>query len=302
MRREPTSRDTMEADVAGRSQDYISVGELSVGFSENTLPSTGCLAGKKIELYLASGKTIRMTFIDNSTVNWEMTDGAAKEESVCAYRAIVPRNGILFIDFVVTRTGNKSVSIILDMGRRCATLVTGTLPTLQEVMIPPIVRAEKSMPLTSVEAVFEHAAIDEPFSDATPRHERTTDLVGERIMWVYSSKDAYEHIYLEENSYTWHCIAGNEKGLADTDRCFFYKIAEKLYLFVWTEKIVPTLGVIIEDLTIMRSSGKIFGYAGYDMNGPITNFPVGSFGKLLNRTEYDFSTLPLLETKREQGE
>jgi hypothetical protein len=83
------------------------------------------------------------------------------------------------------------------------------------------------MPLTSVKAVFEHAAIDGPFPDATSRHERTGNLVGERIEWVYSSKDAYEHIYLNENTYCWHCIAGNEKGLADTDRCLQCAPTEK---------------------------------------------------------------------------
>jgi hypothetical protein len=96
---------------------------------------------------------------------------------------------------------------------------------------------------------------------------------------------------LNENTYTWQCISGNEKGLADTDRCFFYKLGEKFYLFVWIEKIVPTVGVVLEDLEVMRSYGKIFGHEGYDMNGRITNFAVGSYGKLLNKTEYDFSRL-----------
>jgi hypothetical protein len=284
--------DATETDAARRSRDYISVGELSAGFSENILPSTDCLAGKKMELHFASGKRAEMVFIDGETANWELTDGVSREVSVCSYRAIVPRDGIIFVDFVVSLNGSKSVSIVLDPARRCATVVTGFMPTTEEVMIPLILRAERRMPLTAVQVAFEHAAIDEPFSDNTPCHQKTTDLVGERIMWVYSSRDAYEHIYLEEDTYSWHCIAGNEKGLADTDRCFFYKIAEKLYLFVWAEKIVPTLGIVVEDLHTMRSYGKIFGHAGFDMNGPVTDFPVGSYGRLLNRTEYSSSVPP----------
>jgi hypothetical protein len=142
-----------------------------------------------------------------------------------------------------------------------------------------------------VQAIFEHASVDRTFTKGTARHQKTTDLIGERFQWVYSSKDAYEHIYLNENTYTWQCISGNEKGLADTDRCFFYKLGEKFYLFVWIEKIVPTVGVVLEDLEVMRSYGKIFGHEGYDMNGRITNFAVGSYGTFLNKTEYDFSRL-----------
>src|SRR4030067_318111 len=101
------------------------------------------------------------------------------------------------------------------------------------------------MPITSVQAIFEQAAVDAPFSEVTPGHEKTMDNDAERVQWVYSSKDAYEHIYLNENTYSWHCISGNEKGLADTDRCFYYKVSDKFYLFVWIEKTIPTVGVVL---------------------------------------------------------
>jgi hypothetical protein len=274
-----------------KKQEYISVGELSVGFSENILPPTDALAGRRVELYYESGKKAIITFLDIEALKWEIEEQGRVDKFICSYTAVMPRNEIYFVDFIVSFGDSRSVSIILDMQQRCATIVTGIMPTAQEVMIPLIVRAEKAMPLTSVQAIFEHAAIDAPFREATPRHEKTMDLVGERVQWVYSSKDAYEHIYLNENTYSWHCISGNEKGLADTDRCFFYKLGRKLYLFVWIEKIIPTVGVVVEDLEMMRSYGKIFGHEGYDMTGRITNFIVGSYGTFLNKTEYDFSRL-----------
>jgi hypothetical protein len=270
---------------------YISVDELSVGFSEHVLPATSCLAGTRTELHCRSGKRVSLNFISGESLEWATTDRDGPDKRICSYRAIAPREEIYFIDFITADGDSKSVSIVLDMARGCATVVTGILPTAEEVMIPLIVRAEKRMPLTSVQAIFEHAAIDRPFSDATPCHERSGDLVGERIQWVYSSKNAYEHVYLAENTYSWHCIAGNEKGLADTDRCFCRKITEGLYLFVWVEKIIPTVGVVLEDLDAMRSCGKIFGRVGYDMTGGVTNFPVGAYGTLLNKTQYDFSRL-----------
>lgn len=276
-------------DKEDKKQEYITVGELSVGFSENIMEPTDDLVGRQIMLNYKFGKKARINCADPEVLEWETEDQGRKDKFICSYRTIMPRKNIYFVDFIVSYGDSKSVSVILDVEQSIATVVTGIMPTPEEAMIPLIVRAEKRMPLTSVQAIFEHAAIDGPFTETMPRHEKTTDLVGERFQWVYSSKDAYEHIYLNEQAYTWHCIAGSEKGLADTDRCFFYKLGEKLYLFVWIEKIIPTVGVVLEDLEAMRSYGKIFGREGYDMNGRIINFAAGSYGKLLNRTEYDLS-------------
>jgi hypothetical protein len=287
-------QETREEEIMGKknkAQEYISVGELSVGFSENIIEPTDALVGKQISLYYESGKKADITFIDREALKWETSGTSQKEVFVCPYMAIMPRKEVYFVDFIVSYGDSRSVSIILDMDQKIATIVTGIMPSSEDVMIPLIVRAKKGMPLTSVQAVFEHASVDKPFKKTTPRHKKTADLVGERFQWVYSSKDAYEHIYLNENTYTWHCISGNEKGLADTDHCFFYKLGEQFYLFVWIEKIVPTVGVVLEDLKVMRSYGKLFGHEGYDMGGRITNFAVGSYGKLLNKTAYDLSRL-----------
>jgi len=274
-----------------KGREYISVGGLSEGFSENRLLPTDRLVGKEISLHYEHGKKATLLFADIETLKWETEEQGRKEKVICCYSAIMPREDIYFIDFIVSDGESRSVSIILEMRRQFATVLTGVLPTKEEAAIPLIVRAEKAMPLTPVKAIFEHAAVDTPFTGATPRHEKTTDLVGHRMQWVYSSKDAYEHIYLTENTYTWHCISGNEKGLADTDRCFFYRVGERFYLFVWIEKIIPTMGVVLEDLDAMRSYGKIFGHEGYAMGGRITNFAVGSYGTFLNKTDYDYSRL-----------
>ncbi len=75
------------------------------------------------------------------------------------------------------------------------------------------------------------------------------------------------------------------KGLADVDRCHYVQVAEDLYLFVWREKIIPTLGVILIDLQQMRTDGKIMGYQGSDF-GALSNFPVGASAKILNVTRH----------------
>ncbi len=37
-----------------------------------------------------------------------------------------------------------------------------------------------------------------------------------------------------------------------------------LYLFIWREKIVPTLGVVLVDLERLKTTGQILGYRGFD--------------------------------------
>ena len=73
--------------------------------------------------------------------------------------------------------------------------------------------------------------------------------------------------------------------MADTDLCHYFKIAENLYWFVWREKLVPTLGVVIVNLEEMKTTGKIFGYESDDFNKRI-NFPVGAFAKITNTTNF----------------
>jgi hypothetical protein len=108
--------------------------------------------------------------------------------------------------------------------------------------------------------------------------------VGARAEYSYGPSECYEHIYLNEHFYTWHCLRGNEEGLADTDRCHYRKLGDRLYLFVWREKLVPTLGVVVLDYTDWVSRGKIFGYEGGDF-ARLTNFTVGAAIKLVNVVE-----------------
>ncbi|VVQ35487.1 hypothetical protein PS943_04370 [Pseudomonas fluorescens] len=84
-------------------------------------------------------------------------------------------------------------------------------------------------------------------------------MVGKRIFYRYSDIETYEHIYLNLGSFTWHCLRGGEVGLADTDRCMTWKVAENLYIFFWTEKVMNVKAVLLIDLQ-ERSIGRMFGW------------------------------------------
>ncbi|GIO20440.1 molybdenum cofactor biosynthesis protein F [Oceanobacillus oncorhynchi subsp. incaldanensis] len=266
--------------IKNESQEYISVGDLSVGFSENIMEPTERLIGETFTLFYKNGKETKLTFLDIETIKVLTIEGGQEEKHISSYHAINPRENIYFIDFIASYGDTQSISIILDVEKSIATVITGILPTKESVSIPILKRAEESMPLTPVNVYFEHAAVDTLYTESVAKHEQTTDLIGKRVQFEYSGKDVYEHIYINEDKYTWHCISGSEKGLSDTDTCFYYKIDDNFYLFVWIEKVIPTLGIVLEGLDTLRSYGKIYGYEDYEV-GRVSNFPVGSYAKVV---------------------
>ena len=219
-----------------------------------------------------------LRFEDGSAVDYhfpsavELVRGRGQVES---YRAAEIRPGILFVDFVASDRCAATISLVLDLGRGICTAVEAELPTEADAKVPLIERIAHGQQLTGVSARFLSGAIDSSFGHFVERHADTQELIGSRIEYAYTRSERYEHVYLNEQFYTWHCLAGPEKGLADTDRCRYLKVANRLYLFVWCEKIVPTLGAVLVDLEQMKTTGKIFGYQGFDF-GALMNFPVGA--------------------------
>lgn len=272
--------------MATNERDFPTIEELSEGFGEFRLPQRNDFVGRILILNFEDGHSEKLTFLDEEIIKiWCKNEGTEDIYSA-TYTAVSPRDNIFIIDFIKSYGDTESITVVMDFNKEIATKLVGTLPSKEEVAISQFERGDKGMPLTSVKAEFSHAAIDCAFNAETKKHEFTDELVGERIKFRYSSNDTYEHIYLNEKYYTWHCVSGIEKGLCDTDRCYYLKLDEKLYWFTWCEKVVPTVGTVVEDLQegAMRSYGKLYGYADY-MMGKVSNFPVGSYATVLNRTE-----------------
>ncbi|MGC5698951.1 molybdenum cofactor biosynthesis F family protein [Pseudomonas sp. NFXW11] len=255
--------------------EWITVGALADGFAHDNhiLEATDQLAGRSLTLHFDNGWQIEHHFA-SSSLSWNLLGESASAE--LPYRATSVRPGIVLVDFLKQEQGQThSVSLILDLERQCFTAVIGQMPSRAEASVDLFSRALAGGELTSVKAQFLHGGIDRPSRAETPAHAPTDELIGLRKQYVYSASEAYEHYYLNANFYSWQCLRGVEQGLADTDRCHYYKIAEQLYLFVWREKIIPTLGLVLIDLKAGRSDGKIFGYQGSDFS-QAANFPVGA--------------------------
>jgi hypothetical protein len=267
---------------------FIQVGALADGFApdSNILTPVDDLSGRTLELAFSDGTRSTLAFAADGTVRIEGGSASATASVTFVCRVTSVRDGTYFVDYVGGGDGTRpsTTSIVLDVRQGLCTSVTGSLPTESEARLDAFTRVERGLPLTGVAAQIRHGRIVQEGADASAAlHAPTTELIGMRNMYTYSPTERYEHIYLNENFYTWQCLAGVEAGLADVDRCYMIGIARQLTLFVWCEKIVPTLGVVMIDLERMKTDGKIFGYQGSNF-GALSNFPVGALAQILNVT------------------
>jgi hypothetical protein len=271
--------------------EFMQVGEFVEDFGGNELEHTDDLVGRSFDIHFDNGWVVRHSFQPRQQMEWHMLQGAdpdsaAPEKDMENYSATCLRDGYYLVDFIKRYNPTRSVTLVIDLVLNIATVIVAAMPTSEEAFKPLFQRVIDRERLTPVHALIAHGSIDQPFSDQTPMHNPTEELVGKRVQYQYGPKDSYEHIYLSQEFYTWNCIQGPEVGLADTDYCRYYKLAKELYLFVWLEKVIPTIGVILVDFKRKKTSGKIFGYQGEDF-GTTCNTPVGAYLTLLNETSYD---------------
>jgi hypothetical protein len=276
--------------IEHKHTEFMQVGDFVANFGGNELPHSNDLVGRSFDIYFDNGWMIRHSFKPDQKMEWQMLQGsdpdpAAPNGDIENYRATCLRRGYYLVDFIKRYKPTQTVTLLIDSVKNVATVVLATLPTKEETFKPIFQRVLDRELLTPMRAIAVHGAIGQPCAAQTPRHEPTGDLVGRRVRYQYGPRDSYEHIYLSRAFYTWNCIQGPEVGLADTDYCQYYKVTDELYMFIWLEKVIPTIGVILIDFQLGKTSGKIFGYQGSDFDATC-NTPVGAYLTLQNETRY----------------
>jgi hypothetical protein len=261
---------------------FIPVGALAEGFApeSNILPNVGDLNGRTLRIEFSDGGSETLSFTSTGMVKTENGERPCRVTSL--------RSGLYFVDFVDGANDGRPTtrSIVVDDKQGLVTSVVSQLPNEQDARVDAITRVERRLPLMSVSAEIRHGRTPiEGVEPVAPLHRPTQELIGKRVLYDYSATEQYEHIYLNDNLYTWHCLTGVEAGLADSDQCYYIAIAENLYLFVWCEKIIPTVGIVLIDLDKRKTDGKIVGYKGNDFDS-LSNFPVGAHARVLNDTQY----------------
>lgn len=269
------------------ARNWIDLGEWGTGMDEFKLPVSSELSGKELNLHYHGGHhSEKYLFYDAHSFSRGNKTGLKKKPiETETYEAIEVGPNVLFVDYVDSSRVGVTTSMVLDFTTKMAMVVTATLPEKENINSDFLSRLGKSVDLSAVNVDIQHATINAtPAKGSMQHHERTTELVGKRIQYTYGSMRVYEHVYLNERFYTWHCLTGPEAGLADTEVCDYFKIAPDIYLFIWREKIMPTFGLVVINLKEMRSNGKTFGL---DIkSGKMMNFTMGAIAEFLNETHY----------------
>jgi len=269
------------------AKNWIDLGEWGKGMDEFKLPSSDELSGKELKLrFMGSDHVTKCVFYNARSLAWGVSESFENSSLTTeTYEAIRIAPEIYFVDFVKNTKSNVSISMTLDLSTRKATVITAMLPEKGNSDFSFVNRLGKGVDLSTIKVEIQHAIINPSSPDeSVPTHERTTELIGKRIQYSYSRDRVYEHIYLNDRFYTWHCLVGAEAGLGDTDICDYFKIVPDIYLFSWREKIMPTYGLVLINLKEMRSNGKTFGL---DISsGKYINFTMGALAEFLNETKY----------------
>lgn len=185
-------------------------------------------------------------FQSKTSLTWEIKDSIQSNNGPSSsgsqqYKAYEVRPKIFFVDFYKAEN-EEEVSLVLD--------------TMTGQVICGISGLYDRQGERRTKTTFLNARID-GYDDVNP-FPSTDDLVGKHILYSYTPLDWYEHIYLNRGTFTWHCLDGTEKGLADTEPTKVLELGKKLYMLFWSETVMPVESFIVVDLEAMRSTGRFF--------------------------------------------
>lgn len=256
---------------------WLPLDGLAPGFDANKAEPSGDLADRTITVRDRGGTMITHRF-ETDTMSWTYSpaDDTPPSEGVDPYEAVRVDDGLYFVQFQHTDLRHEAVSLVLDLTHGRALSVIAVI-------------GEAAPGRTAVQQNFVPSQIIDingrPAEVAGVDPAPSTALVGRRVLWVYSAEHAYEHVYLSPHWYTWQCLAGPERGLADTDENSVWKIRRGIYVFTWREKVIPCGSVTIadhRDAHSVRSHGVLFGLDGTG-NTPV-HFTFGAYGRLISTT------------------
>lgn len=255
------------------TRTWLPLDGLAPGFDAAKAELTDALAGRAFTTVAEDGTRTAYRF-ETDAVEWATTSESGRD----AVEVIEVDEELYYAQYTPAAHADEAVTLILDLRSAHALTVLSTLGTAAPGR-------------TAVQMSFTPATIAElEVSGDAPAP--TDELIGRRVLWVYSTVHAYEHVYLSPHWYSWHCLAGPEQGLADTDENTVWRVRPGIYVFTWREKVIPCGSVTIadhRDQKALRAHGVLFGT---DESGSgATHFTFGAHGRLLSNTvhpvEYD---------------
>jgi hypothetical protein len=263
----------MSTENLSDTSTWLPLDGLEPGFDENRAELTDDLTGLEIVTANSTGFKITHRF-KAETVHWSYPakDGTTHHRD-SSYEAFLVDDGLYYVQIQPDNGGMQSASLFLDTrdGVGLAVIAEIGSPTPGKTRV-----SQRFIPFT----IAGEARLADPPAPST-------ELIGRRVYWRYSKVHAYEHVYLSPQWYTWHCLAGPEKGLADTDEQTTYKLREGIYVFMWREKVIPCASVTVadhRDHSALRSHGVLFGLN--EDESDTIHFTFGAHGAVLSQSVY----------------
>jgi hypothetical protein len=265
------------------SSTWLPLSGLEPGFAGNRAIALarGFFDGTTLTTLDDSGTEIRHEFADGR-LHWTVTiseptgSGAGISEGTDEYEAYAVDDQLFYVQVHHESIPDEAVSIVFDLrAGTCLSVLSFAGQAPEGVEPGPTAVKQKFVP----SIILEHSG------ERGPLPHRTKTLIGRRIHWQYSDTHSYEHIYLNEDWYTWHCLAGPEVGQADTDLCSYFELRKGIYVFAWREKVIPCASVTIadhRDASAIRSWGVLFGPD--DDGSGFIHFTFGAKGRLASVT------------------
>ncbi|PKV95140.1 molybdenum cofactor biosynthesis protein F [Amycolatopsis echigonensis] len=253
----------MPATNLSDTSTWLPLDGLAPGFDANKATTVDDLDDQSFTVDCADGGTFSISFA-HGRASWD-EDGTTGET---AAETFLVDAGLFYVQF--HPGAETAFSLLLDVRQGRALVITSTIGD----GLPRVTQRFRPAAIQGREAHGEEIA-------------PSTALIGRRVQWVYSEEHAYEHVYLTPHWYTWQCLSGPERGLADTDENSVYQIRPGIYVFAWREKVIPCASVTVADhrnVRELRSHGSLFGL-GEDGTTP-THFTFGAYGRLLSNTVY----------------
>ncbi|EME51051.1 hypothetical protein G352_26472 [Rhodococcus ruber BKS 20-38] len=253
--------------------DWASLGEMADGFDEYRPPYSTALDGRQLTVsgrYVDTGEsfTLEQRF-DGKELHWTMYDSTGSQSGVETFELFEMQPGLFYLHY---RRSGESHPVVLSAALDLTSgQITGAIGMLGLDSQPHLARQR-----------WFQGQIDGSGATAEDAHPVTDELIGRRIRYSYSSDDVYDHLYLNQNLFTWICLGGAELGVGDTDSCTYWKLRDNIYLFSWLEKNVGVEGMVLIDLNAYRTVGIQFGID--QQSGELVNITMGSYAREFPRT------------------
>jgi hypothetical protein len=249
--------------------DWPQIGDIVPNHDGGRPEPSRALIGMRAALDLGESASVEFS---EQHLTWTEAEGSRRLE----YQAFSLGQQLFFADAMPTAPDRRSMTMVWDLAAMRILVIETTYPTPDEAQTAVLTRLAKTGSQSAVRTRYRQGGI----GLARPSSfERTGALIGKHLRYRYSSTHEYDHFYHSEKYYSWFCRAGPDRGLGDFEECEVFELRDQVYLVSWREKLLPCVGIMVENHATMRSVGKICGADAY--SGELANTRVGASIRLI---------------------